>query len=256
MANRRKPHAEKTCPVCGKVFDVPPSLADMVTCSRKCKGIASRGPRTLIEKVCARCGQPFSVRPFETKRQYCSRVCANTAKKQSVATIVCLHCRQEFQDQPYCHRKYCSKDCQLQHMRRKIRECLWCGKNYKPSKHHNQYCSNQCRYAVHSLLRGPLNKNWRGGSVKYGPNWREQRRQALQRDGHSCQVCGDKTNLHVHHIIPARTFRGDWNAANALSNLIVLCHPCHKQVEFGNMSLNLPVLKVATAVYPALCKVA
>jgi len=42
----------------------------------------------------------------------------------------------------------------------------------------------------------------------------------LERDNHTCQKCGSKTNLVVHHI------DGDDNN-NIFNNLITLCNTCH-----------------------------
>jgi predicted HNH restriction endonuclease len=38
-------------------------------------------------------------------------------------------------------------------------------------------------------------------------------------------------SLDVHHIVPFRTFKGDWRKANELSNLITLCRNCHRKAE-------------------------
>jgi predicted HNH restriction endonuclease len=35
----------------------------------------------------------------------------------------------------------------------------------------------------------------------------------------------------VHHLIPYRTFNGDYLAANRLANLISVCRPCHWKRE-------------------------
>jgi 5-methylcytosine-specific restriction endonuclease McrA len=61
---------------------------------------------------------------------------------------------------------------------------------------------------------------WSGGDISYyGPNWLKQRRLARKRK-----------ELSVHHIIPFRSFNGDWERANELPNLICLCeYPCHRK---------------------------
>lgn len=65
----------------------------------------------------------------------------------------------------------------------------------------------------------------------YPPDWNERRYIVKKRDDWSCAKCGWPSgsrrlarNLHVHHIIPLSE-GGD----NALSNLITLCHVCHRK---------------------------
>lgn len=73
----------------------------------------------------------------------------------------------------------------------------------------------------------------------YGPDWPEQRRTALERDGWACRDCGmtdeehravDSGGLHVHHRTPFREFE-DREAANRLGNLVTLCRACHSDRE-------------------------
>lgn len=70
---------------------------------------------------------------------------------------------------------------------------------------------------------------------EYGPNWSKQRRKCLERDGHSCRVCGIEQSdlereLSVHHITPRRQYDGNWEQ-NDLENLITLCPECHGTYE-------------------------
>lgn len=83
--------------------------------------------------------------------------------------------------------------------------------------------------------------------LDYGPNWRTQRRRAIERDGHCCRTpgCEVTTEIHlerfgcglaVHHIIPLRSYvdnRGniDYERANALGNLVTVCQSHHKLWE-------------------------
>ncbi|NLG27154.1 MAG: DEAD/DEAH box helicase [Chloroflexi bacterium] len=84
--------------------------------------------------------------------------------------------------------------------------------------------------------------NWVGESqTSRGPSWPEQRDQARYRDGYRCQACGAPERPgkqhDVHHLVPFREF--GWVAglnenhrqANALANLVTLCHDCHRQAE-------------------------
>lgn len=82
------------------------------------------------------------------------------------------------------------------------------------------------------------------GHRKYGYNWKTQRESVIDRDGKQCRVCNEHISslsvgsMHVHHITPARTFGADddnvdtdYEAMNALDNLISLCASCHSQLE-------------------------
>jgi len=70
------------------------------------------------------------------------------------------------------------------------------------------------------------------------------RRQALERDGYECVVCGATAeflgrNPDVHHILPVRVFvesaehrRED---ARCVENVVVPCPSCHRRTEFGGI---------------------
>jgi DEAD/DEAH box helicase domain-containing protein len=98
----------------------------------------------------------------------------------------------------------------------------------------------------------------------YGPNWQQQRRQVLDRDGHRCRTCGAAGKdpkgfslnepgdpdharflgsvLHVHHIRPFRDFdyipgvNTKYIQANMLENLVTLCPSCHRRAEAGQQA--------------------
>lgn len=77
----------------------------------------------------------------------------------------------------------------------------------------------------------------------YGPTWQKQRKLALERDDHTCQLCrASGTLLHVHHIKPFREFgyiRGENRrdeVANRVENLITVCPSCHQRAESGQQT--------------------
>ena len=59
-----------------------------------------------------------------------------------------------------------------------------------------------------------------------GDDWDEKRKEARKRDNDTCQKCGRKDRLQVHHIVPWRISH-DSN----LSNLITLCIYCHQGLK-------------------------
>ena len=88
--------------------------------------------------------------------------------------------------------------------------------------------------------------NWSGGAPEYyGPNWPEQRKKALERDGYVCRSCGttqeehiteEGRGLHVHHRVRFGAFAPfdgpeDYEEANVLSNLLSFCSSCHRRWE-------------------------
>lgn len=107
------------------------------------------------------------------------------------------------------------------------------------------FCSDECNAEwLSENMSGEDHENvWKGGHVNYyGPNWREQREKALERDGYRCQVCSvDESDYHlpldVHHIKRVKKFKDEYEypewykKANKLDNLISLCRSCHKRWE-------------------------
>lgn len=81
-----------------------------------------------------------------------------------------------------------------------------------------------------------------GYLADYGSNWGRKRREALERDGYQCQICGLSRkdhkeefgkDIHVHHIKPRSDF-DDVDEANELKNLKTVCVRCHRYVEPPN----------------------
>ena len=56
--------------------------------------------------------------------------------------------------------------------------------------------------------------------------WKALTRVVKSRDKHSCQSCGIKIGLSVHHILSREE-----GGTDLPSNLITLCHYCHNEVE-------------------------
>jgi DEAD/DEAH box helicase domain-containing protein len=77
------------------------------------------------------------------------------------------------------------------------------------------------------------NGGWLDDPNDYGKNWNTIREQVKKRDKHQCRVCSkqeDHTSLHVHHIVPFKTFSSA-DEANKLDNLVTLCQDCHRRAE-------------------------
>lgn len=172
-----------------------------------------------------------------------------------VLTTTCLVCEKPFTIPLWRTRfgvgKTCSVVCRsvwLTSIRSQtvIIQCAACGKEVRRQPHAStgdRFCSRGCANDRNRLKTGENNPNWRGGRViYYGLNWKEQRRLARERDGHTCQRCGITEavygqELDVHHIKAFRHFgyivsgNDNYLTANDLTNLVSLCMRCHKEVE-------------------------
>lgn len=91
------------------------------------------------------------------------------------------------------------------------------------------------------LMKNPslANPNIRRWGYQKGANYGFENTKAkvLWRDGHTCQHCKGKHKdgkLEVHHII----FRSQ-GGSDEESNLITLCHTCHKDLHSGKISPKL-----------------
>lgn len=147
--------------------------------------------------------------------------------------------------------EFCSVACHTRSRTLKNVPCPVCGTSFHPKrgsshgKYQRQtYCTGACARIANGLkLRGDNSPNWKGGRATENPsdrgvNWRTQSHKARKRDNYTCQNCGKHrlfglVKIDVHHIIPYRDFDGDYESANQLSNLILLCPSCHKRVDLG-----------------------
>ena len=68
------------------------------------------------------------------------------------------------------------------------------------------------------------------------PNWQKKRLEIFNRDGFTCQNCGNKEQtLHVHH----KTYeygKDPWDYLN--DNFVTLCSDCHEYEEFCKIDAN------------------
>jgi 5-methylcytosine-specific restriction endonuclease McrA len=148
---------------------------------------------------------------------------------------------------------YCSNECQHEWRSENVRgeshplyvdssvDCENCGESFqkRPAKieaHDKNFCCRSCHGEwISEHKKGENHPRWKGGHVEYGELWYEARRQALDRDKHTCQDCGEHRSdldkrIHVHHITPVREF-DNVNDAHGLSNLVTLCISCHAKWE-------------------------
>lgn len=168
---------------------------------------------------------------------------------------VCPECGEEFEKYPsQCQGDlvFCSKSCSATyHGKRRsgddvgvwkggprTLECEHCGDDFdvKPCRADEaRFCSTECWY---SYMEGENHPRWsENPSVDYGSNWVSARNRVRERDGNVCQRCGATEDEigrkpDVHHKTPVREF-DDPDEAHTMDNMVQLCTPCHRKVEFG-----------------------
>jgi endogenous inhibitor of DNA gyrase (YacG/DUF329 family) len=259
------------CPQCNVGFSYYPSQyhdQPKIYCSRKCQSDASR-----VITNCPQCGKEFWYHR-SWPRKYCSIKCraANTLNnfgeyvgKEAVA-VNCENCGKSFkklfnQVQSTKH-NFCSQVCYGEHVsktrkgiprpgvrgekphlqKRVTKNCPQCGKEFQvklSSDGRRRFCSKACQSKSQiGTVSGENNFNWKGGyEPYYGPNWRQQRRNARARDNYTCRRCGVTEielgcQLDVHHIKRFKRFGiKRYKEANSLDNLVSLCDGCHKHME-------------------------
>jgi len=268
----RRASVIRVCQVCGKEFSVPKCRENAKSCSREC---AAKLPRNVERqtKLCPTCGNEFGadMKPSRLRAQkYCSRDCVPTPKQHRMQ-VPCAECGIPVTIFPsrlkYASRIFCSDQCRRAARSRQFSGtgnpaykggaglvpyiCAWCGKECVTYPSHiktRRFCSVECNAAYASKYRSGTNSpSYRGGKVKQrGRNWKHQSRLALKRDGYRCQICHKQLgrkgfDYGVHHIKPYREFKGDYESANQLSNLITLCRRCHALVESGKLPCPMPL---------------
>ena len=237
----------RTCERCGVQFEVTAgALAARPSrwCSRDCADV---GRRRGEGKTCVRCGKSFYLYPSHVTQPgrtgaYCSRECYGPTIGERVRGVPKSAGQRAKQAAAMRGRVYPE--------RRKppvVVTCLTCGAEaeYTGRRRHfakvRKFCTTDCWYAY--LRAHPEAHNWFKGGYEpyYGPNWRHQAKLARERDGHCCRICGQHQvvpRLDVHHLAPRRSFgRDDFEAMNALENLVTVCKSCHTRLELGIVSV-------------------
>lgn len=209
----------QTCEHCLRVFKAP---RPQRFCSMECRNAGRR-----FQADCLECGTHFS-RKKSQPGSYCSRTCSDKNSKGRTRDDskhiekTCPGCENLFITPVYKETEYCSRSCRAR-AGRVEKNCPICNVRFSHSKSWPViHCSQKC-YGI---------SVYQGGPVYYGGDWARQRLLALERDGERCVECGSTKDLHVHHILPRRSFGDDWRAANHLDNLLTLC-PTHHLARHG-----------------------
>lgn len=145
--------------------------------------------------------------------------------------------------------RYCSRECKFP---AKIKStCIFCSKErmLSPSfirKGADKYCSYLCKSEHYKIIKkGNNNPAWRGGtttrahSIRTSDKYLNMKKESLKRDKYTCQVCGVKTKLETHHVVPLwklisenpKDFDASDDYFHDIENLQTLCQKCHRKVK-------------------------
>ena len=156
-------------------------------------------PTGSVQKVCKSCAPEYK------RQQNVKALRELRAKQGSIpmgSILNCTDCGQDFEYRSGPQKRCPS--CQQAHKVSKIREWLVSDKErlkqYTKKARDNYY---------------------------FGGN----RDAALERDNHTCQHCGSKDDLQVHHIDGNGTTTSKEHRNNVLENLQTLCRGCHTRVH-------------------------
>lgn len=223
----------------------------------------------LPNRTCVDCGSDFYQAKAQRKFCYDCNHNAGTNNgnwKDAKETAECRLCGGTFEFYPsdakgvYCPSCVEESDeflgdasWEVNDIERVDRDCEQCGKefeilqsdlDYHESQNHavGRFCSRECHseWMSHEWI-GEAHPAWRGGPKTYAGKWWNVRKQALERDGYECQICGsDESELgqspDVHHITPIRKFEHS-EEAHYLDKVISLCRKCHINVEYGHLEI-------------------
>jgi len=258
--------SEHECPTCRQTFD-----------TRRGLGVhhSSAHGRRLPNRECHECGTEFYC---DYEKKYCSDECRDEAVSfeaeqnpnydGSKEQTSCERCGESFEYYPSEKEGlYCSECVETKNWRnppvikgdnhprwnggKLTIECAICEETVEryPSHVYGEvtFCSDECQHNwLSEEFTGEGHPNWEGGDVgNYGPGWNRVRRNALERDGYECVVCGTTKsdlgrNPDVHHVVPVRIFDTSEGMsvedAHRLDNVVTLCPPCHRKADFGTLS--------------------
>lgn len=233
----------RSCNTCGVAVYRPRTRLNpdgTAFCSRRCSGLWRKGKATTQpawnrgktsrqSRTCATCGESFLIWPSQASskspRRYCSLRCRPSRRPGFTIT-------------PEQKRKQSIKMKGRPSWRPRVppvtKMCEQCGGPFDvPRKRalEAKFCGRSCLYAWRRAHPW-FTRNYRGGRIKkYGPDWSVIAEKVRLRDGYTCRDCGTRQRrpkLDVHHLIPLRSFGGDYETANHLDNLISVCKRCHK----------------------------
>ena len=181
------------------------------------------------KKQCPACGKVFIAR---SNQIYCCPKCSDqmraTIYKDTEYNLVCRVCGKSF-TRKYKNTITCSKECLKLHY-----------KETRKSKGINKTTDYETiKTLIMPKVLSLINQR-KDASIQSVLNNRcidyrntdfssVLRDLVLERDNYTCQICGMKLNLQVHHILPRRL-----GGEHAEENLVTLCCSCHRHIDTGD----------------------
>lgn len=220
------------CEHCGKEFKQ--KRKNQKFCSKSCCGASQKRGN----KTCEHCGKEFY--PCNNRVKYCSHKCSELASRK-IEAKECEYCHNIFTPH-HANQKFCSQDCV--HLSQKIDEtiveCKNCGIKFARKITHvkeENFCSPLCCNAFHGRQHlGENNPNWRddlteedrlrSGHRELIPGYIDWVKRVYKKFNYTCQKCGNKNNIHAHHI---ENFCDNKKDRTNIDNGVVLCEKCHRE---------------------------
>jgi hypothetical protein len=213
------PLPNRTCKDCGAEFYDPKARRSYCEGCYSESGAKNGNYRDATEITdCKRCGACFEYYPSNKDGVYCSECVSgadgllpeNPSSREIRVAVRCRNC-----------------DATLHRRRSEVED-----------SERGAFCNLECygEWLSNEVI-GEAHHQWEGGEINYGTKWWRIRREALERDGYTCQRCGKDAeeigrNPDVHHIEPVRSFENA-EEAHSLDNVVSLCRSCHRLVEEG-----------------------
>jgi 5-methylcytosine-specific restriction endonuclease McrA len=197
-----------------------------------------------ISVTCMRCNAIFIA--YRKSRKYCSKCRAKVNAEMAIESytkyrkgkplkdriIKCGICGNPINAKGISNLKYCSDNCRKEALRIYKKDYKKKHPDKLKERNKNYYQKNRDKHLEYSKEYYQKNKDIariskiKHHSKKYfDGNWEK----VLERDNRTCQICGSKKKLLVHHRDGTNIFSGVPN--NSLDNLITICRACHNKIH-------------------------
>lgn len=264
-----RPTYEKNCTKCGNVFQTKRKQTQF--CSGRCATFVkavetTRRSEQKRKRNCGCCGTEFialhpsgkAMRGQAKWGLYCSRKCAGQAKRKHrpPKPEIVRQCKTCGSECPPSRRVFCCHDCAkpLPKPRSFEKQCKCCQSVFVVSQNKGgpRYCDNddcrlgrlrartslEARRKYRKRRRDKFGRGWRSRCLKLGvPYGRVSVTQVFERDGWSCQICGQATPKHLRgapadnaptldHKVPLSRGGG-----HTYSNVWCACRRCNCKIK-------------------------